>query len=193
MMNVDLICVGKLNAAYCAEGVAEYQKRLGAYCRFRIVELPEETIREKNASQSVIDKALEKEGAAILAQVKRGAALVALCVEGKQLSSEELAGWIEKQGVGGCGDLAFVIGSSHGLAPAVKVLAEAAQAGPIGAETAQAAADAAWQAFENTRGMLARHGRMAIRGEASRELLDPGAAVAALLMKGYAEFKADSE
>ena len=47
MMNVDLICVGKLNAAYCAEGVAEYQKRLGAYCRFRIVELPEETIREK--------------------------------------------------------------------------------------------------------------------------------------------------
>ena len=76
---------------------------------------------------------------------------------------------------------------------AVKVLAEAAQAGPIGAETAQAAADAAWQAFENTRGMLARHGRMAIRGEASRELLDPGAAVAALLMKGYAEFKADSE
>ena len=81
MMNVDLICVGKLNAAYCAEGVAEYQKRLGAYCRFRIVELPEETIREKNASQSVIDKALEKEGAAILAQVKRGAALVALCVE----------------------------------------------------------------------------------------------------------------
>ena len=128
MMNVDLICVGKLNAAYCAEGVAEYQKRLGAYCRFRIVELPEETIREKNASQSVIDKALEKEGAAILAQVKRGAALVALCVEGKQLSSEELAGWIEKQGVGGCGDLAFVIGSSHGLAPAVKQAAPPAGA-----------------------------------------------------------------
>ena len=62
-----------------------------------------------------------------------------------------------------------------------------------GPEAAQAAADAAWKAFENTRGMLARHGRMAIRGEASRELLDPGAAVAALLMKGYAEFKADSE
>ena len=61
----------------------------------------------------------------------------------------------------------------------------------IGDEAAQAAADAAWQAFENTRGMLAKHGRMAIRGEASRELLDPGAAVAALLMKGYAEFKAD--
>ena len=96
---------------------------------------------------------------------------------------------VKNRGKAEVGDKTFL----DGLAPAVKVLAEAAQAGPIGAETAQAAADAAWQAFENTRGMRARHGRMAIRGEASRELLDPGAAVAALLMKGYAEFKADSE
>lgn len=96
---------------------------------------------------------------------------------------------VKNRGKAEVGDKTFL----DGLAPAVKVLAEAAQAGPIGAEAAQAAADAAWQAFENTRGMLARHGRMTIRGEASRELLDPGAAVAALLMKGYAEFKADSE
>ena len=96
---------------------------------------------------------------------------------------------VKNRGKAEVGDKTFL----DGLAPAVKVLAEAAQAGPIGAEAAQAAADAAWKAFENTRGMLARHGRMAIRGEASRELLDPGAAVAALLMKGYAEFKADSE
>ena len=147
MMNVDLICVGKLNAAYCAEGVAEYQKRLGAYCRFRIVELPEETIREKNASQSVIDKALEKEGAAILAQVKRGAALVALCVEGKQLSSEELAGWIEKQGVGGCGDLAFVIGSSHGRRwwpCAWRASSSPARSWPAGSRSRESAAAATW-------------------------------------------------
>ena len=96
---------------------------------------------------------------------------------------------VKNRGKAEVGDKTFL----DGLAPAVKVLAEAAQAGPIGAEAAQAAADAAWKAFENTRGMRARHGRMAIRGEASRELLDPGAAVAALLMKGYAEFKADSE
>ena len=61
------------------------------------------------------------------------------------------------------------------------------------AEAARLAAQAAWTAFENTKGMLAKHGRMAIRGEQSRELLDPGAAVAALLMRGYADFKADSE
>ena len=57
-------------------------------------------------------------------------------------------------------------------------------------KTPEEAAGIAWTAFENTKGMLAKHGRMAIRGEASRELLDPGAAVAALLMKGYAEAKA---
>ena len=120
MQNVDLICVGKLNAAYCAAGVAEYQKRLGAYCNFRVVELPEVKIQEKNASQAQVDKALEKEGDAILASVRKGASIVALCVEGKQLSSEELAGYIAQRAGSGAGDLAFVIGSSHGLAPKVK-------------------------------------------------------------------------
>lgn len=120
MQNIDLICVGKLNAAYCAAGVAEYQKRLGAFCSFRIVELPEETIHEKNASQAVIDKALEKEAAAILANVRKGAAIVALCVEGKLISSEELAGYIAERALSGAGDIAFVIGSSHGLSPTVK-------------------------------------------------------------------------
>lgn len=120
MQNIDLICVGKLNAAYCAQGVAEFQKRLSAFCRFRIIELPEETIHEKNASPAVIEKALEKEGKAVLANVKKGAGIVALCVEGKSLSSEELADFVARRALEGAGDLAFVIGSSHGLAPAVK-------------------------------------------------------------------------
>ena len=66
MQNIDLICVGKLNAKYFAEGVAEYQKRLAAFASFRIVELPEEKIEEKNASDAVVKKALDKEGKAIL-------------------------------------------------------------------------------------------------------------------------------
>ena len=61
MQNIDLICVGKLNAKYFAEGVAEYQKRLAAFASFRIVELPEEKIEEKNASDAVVKKALDKE------------------------------------------------------------------------------------------------------------------------------------
>ena len=63
MQNIDLICVGKLNAKYFAEGVAEYQKRLAAFASFRIIELPEEKIEEKNASDAVVKKALEKGGA----------------------------------------------------------------------------------------------------------------------------------
>lgn len=120
MQDIDLICVGKLNAAFCADGVAEYQKRLAGYCSFRIIELPEAPIAEKNAGEAAIARALEKEGEAILARVRKGAGIVALCIEGKQLSSEELAGFIARRAVTGAGDLAFVIGSSHGLAPAVK-------------------------------------------------------------------------
>lgn len=120
MQNIDLICIGKVNASYFAEGIKEYQKRLGAFASFRIIELPEETIQEKNASQTVIDKALEKEAKAILANVRKGAAIVALCIEGKLLSSEELAGYIADRAQSGAGDIAFVIGSSHGLSPAVK-------------------------------------------------------------------------
>ena len=82
MQNIDLICVGKLNAKYFAEGVAEYQKRLAAFANFRIIELPEEKIEEKNASDAVVKKALEKEGKAILGNVRKGAAIVAMCIEG---------------------------------------------------------------------------------------------------------------
>lgn len=85
------------------------------------------------------------------------------------------------------GDKTFL----DGLYPAVAVLKENSARMVDRRLSASQAADAAQQAFENTRGMLAKHGRMAIRGEQSRELLDPGAAVAALMMKGYAQFESD--
>lgn len=120
MQNIDLICVGKLNAKYFAEGVAEYQKRLAAFASFRIIELPEEKIEEKNASDAVVKKALEKEGKAILSNVRKGAAIVAMCIEGRQISSEELAQFLADRAGSGAGDVAFVIGSSHGLADEMK-------------------------------------------------------------------------
>ena len=110
MQNIDLICVGKLNAPYFAAGVAEYQKRLGAFCNFRIIELPEAAIADKNA---------------ILSSLRKGEYLAALCVEGKQFSSEELAKLIADRANSGAGDIAFVIGSSHGLADSVKKAANA--------------------------------------------------------------------
>ena len=84
---------------------------------------------------------------------------------------------VQNRGKAQIGEKTFL----DGLAPAVEALKEG--------KTPEETAGIAWTAFENTKGMLAKHGRMAIRGEASRDLLDPGAAVAALLMKGYAETK----
>ena len=125
MQNIDLICVGKLNAAYFSAGVAEYQKRLAGFCNFRILELPEAPIAEKNASEKQIEKALQKEGEAILAARRKGGFLAALCVEGKQISSEDLAALLAQRAGSGAGDIAFVIGSSHGLSDEVKHAANA--------------------------------------------------------------------
>ena len=124
MQNIDLICIGKMNAKYFAEGVAEYQKRLAAFAAFRIIELPEEKIEEKNASDAVVKKALEKEGKAILSNVRKGAAIVAMCIEGRQISSDELAQFLADRANSGAGDMAFVIGS-HGLDDRVKKAAQA--------------------------------------------------------------------
>ena len=119
-MNLTVMAVGWLNAAYYRQAAAEYEKRLGAFCRVHVAELAEEPIAEKNAGPAVIERALEKEGRAILAAVPKGAALVALCVEGRQLSSEALARRLAEWAVSGVSCAAFAIGSSHGLSPQVK-------------------------------------------------------------------------
>ena len=118
-MNLTVIAVGKLNAAYYRQAAAEYEKRLGAFCRVHVAELAEEPVAEKNAGPAVIERALEKEGRAILAAVPKGAALVALCVEGKAMSSEELAQALEGQA-----RLCFIIGGSFGLDESVKAAAD---------------------------------------------------------------------
>lgn len=120
MQTVTILAPGRLNADYYAKAAAEYAKRLSAYCRLRVVELAEEPIAEKNASPAVIEKALEKEGKAILAAVPKGSCLVALCIEGGQKTSEELAEFFAARAQSGAGDVAFAIGSSHGLAECVK-------------------------------------------------------------------------
>ena len=117
MLNLTVIAVGRLNAAYYKQAAAEYEKRLSAFCKVHVIELAEEAIAEKNASPAVIEKALEK---AILAAVPKGAVLTALCVEGRQLSSEALAHRLSEWAVSGVSCAAFAIGSSHGLSPQVK-------------------------------------------------------------------------
>lgn len=117
MTSVVVIHVGDYKESYFREAEAEYRKRLGKYCTYKTVCIPEERIAdENNASQ--IKKALEKEAEKIRAAVPAHHTKIALCVEGKQLSSEAFAKLIGEKTLDG--GLCFVIGSSHGLDETLK-------------------------------------------------------------------------
>lgn len=121
MLSVHILCVGKLKEKFYIDGAAEYQKRLSAYCKLTLVELPEQKLPQ-NPAPAQIDQALEKEAGTIRQKLPQGAVLVALCVEGKPHSSEELSGLVSRCKQSG-GSLAFVIGGSYGLHPSVKAQA----------------------------------------------------------------------
>ncbi|MBQ8332131.1 MAG: 23S rRNA (pseudouridine(1915)-N(3))-methyltransferase RlmH [Clostridia bacterium] len=118
MIGVKLITLGTLKEAYWRDAAAEYEKRLGAFCRLEIVQLKEERLSE-NPSDGEIRQALEREAAKILAQIPPKAYRIALCVEGRQLTSEELAQRLEQIGETH-GEVCLIIGSSFGLADSVK-------------------------------------------------------------------------
>ena len=86
MLNISILCVGKLKERFYTEAAAEYVKRLGGYCRLNLAELPEERLPER-PSRAQIDAALVREGEALLQRSPKGALAVALCVEGRLLSS----------------------------------------------------------------------------------------------------------
>ena len=116
---VKVICIGKLKESYLDAACKEYQKRLSRYCSFELREL-NETLVSDNPSKAEIASALKKEGEQILSQIPSGAYSVALCIEGKELSSLELAKRIEDIALSGRGKICFIIGSSFGLDSAVK-------------------------------------------------------------------------
>ena len=122
MQKVTLICVGKMKERFYAEAVAEYIKRLGRYCKLTVMELPEERLPE-NPSQAQIDGALEKEAAAIRGRLPSSAKLIALCVEGRERSSEDLARLMEAWAGRGESQLVFLIGGSFGLHASIKAQA----------------------------------------------------------------------
>lgn len=119
MININIICVGKLKEDYLRAACAEYQKRLGAFCRINIIELAPARLPE-SPNDSQIAAALADEADRILAKISNSDAVFAMCIEGKMLSSEALSAEIDKLAVDGFGSLCFVIGGSHGLDPRVK-------------------------------------------------------------------------
>lgn len=119
MVDITLICVGKMKEKFYSEAAAEYMKRLGGYCKLSIVEIPEQRL-SKNPSLGDIQGALEREGDAIRSKIPANSSVVALAIEGKMRSSGELAELISDWARSASKHLVFVIGGSYGLHPSVK-------------------------------------------------------------------------
>ncbi len=114
MLRIRLICVGKLKERFWADAVKEYQKRLGAFCRLELMELPEERLGQ-NPSRAEVDAALRREAAEIEKLLLKDAGLICLCVEGRELSSPEVAELLSRAEMSGTPRLCLVVGGSFGL------------------------------------------------------------------------------
>lgn len=117
-MNIKVVCVGKIKEKYIQEGIKEFSKRLSRYCNLDIIEISDEKAPE-NLSQKEMEIVKSKEGEKILGKIPQNAYVISLVIEGKQLTSEELAENIENLMVSGSNDICFVIGGSLGLSKEV--------------------------------------------------------------------------
>lgn len=117
-MNISLVTVGKLKEKYLKQGIDEYLKRLSAYAKVEVIEVPDEKAPEQ-LSETEMDQVKQKEGERILAKVSPDSYVIALAIEGKQKSSEELADSLDKLATYGKSKIAFIIGGSLGLSDEV--------------------------------------------------------------------------
>jgi 23S rRNA (pseudouridine1915-N3)-methyltransferase len=118
-MQVNIIYVGNIKDKFLADAVAEYEKRLSAYCKIQNTELKESRVPE-NASDAEINAAIAEEGKKILAAIPKKSYKIALAVEGKELSSVEFASKIDKSAEFGNSQITFIIGGAFGMAEEVK-------------------------------------------------------------------------
>lgn len=122
MFDIQLITVGKLKEKFYLSAASEYEKRLGSYCRFQTIELPEVRLPD-SPSPAEISAGLEKEADALIAKIPKGAWICVFTPEGKLLSSEGLAQQLSDIKLSGKSSACFIIGSSFGLSPRIKALA----------------------------------------------------------------------
>ncbi|MBR1534445.1 MAG: 23S rRNA (pseudouridine(1915)-N(3))-methyltransferase RlmH [Ruminococcus sp.] len=121
-MNVNIICVGKLKESYLRDAIEEYSKRMKPLCKLSVIELPEERVGE-NPSAAEIQKTVAAESDRILQKLGKSDYVVAMCIEGRNISSEELSQKLEEiQQLAGTVD--FIIGGSWGLSEALKARAD---------------------------------------------------------------------
>lgn len=117
-MNITVVCIGKLKEKYWTEAIQEYSKRLSKYCTLAINELKEEKAPD-NPSHAEEMAIREAEGKNILKQIKKEAYVIALEIQGKEMTSEAMANKIGDLGLTGKSDLVFIIGGSIGLSEEV--------------------------------------------------------------------------
>lgn len=123
MLSIEIWCVGGLKESYWKNACAEYGKRLGAWAKVSVHEIREQPL-SKEATSAQIQAALDAEGRHMLALLPKEAFLTALCVEGREVPSEELSELLERRMAGGCSRMCFLIGGSHGLSEQVKARAQ---------------------------------------------------------------------
>ncbi len=117
-MNISIVAIGKLKEKYLKQGIDEYIKRLSAYAKVDIIELPDEKAPE-NLSDQDMKIVKDKEGERILSKISPDAHVIALAIEGKMKSSEELADNMDRLATYGKSKVTFLIGGSLGLSDAV--------------------------------------------------------------------------
>ena len=117
-MKISLITVGKVKEKYLRDAIAEYSKRLSRYCKLDIVEVADEKTPE-HASEGVERQIKAKEGERIAKHIRDDAFVIALAIEGQQLTSEELARKIDGRGLHGTSHIQLIIGGSLGLDPMI--------------------------------------------------------------------------
>ena len=123
LFDITLLAMGRLKEKFYLSAAAEYAKRLGGYCKFTLLELPEVRLPE-SPSPAEISAGLEKEADVILARIPKGAWFCVFTPEGKTLSSEGFADLLKNVKNAGKGSACFLIGSSFGMAPRVKQRAD---------------------------------------------------------------------
>ena len=120
MLKINIICIGKIKEKYFTDAVAEYAKRLTAFCKFSVIELNEERIRSNTPNEAQIAEVIEAEGRRILQKIGALDYIAAMCIEGKLMSSEELSETLDKAALSGKSTVDFIIGGSYGLSDEVK-------------------------------------------------------------------------
>lgn len=118
-MNIEILCVGKLKEKYLKLGIDEYLKRLSAYANVSIVEVADEPTKE-DMSEVEINQVLDKEAEKLLAKIGSDRQIIVLAIEGKLITSEDLATTLESYATYGQSKVTFIIGGSLGLAQSLK-------------------------------------------------------------------------